>query len=211
MAEAMETHRSVIDWQSQSDAGLRLRCGELTAQEIRTVRAVLNAIVETKQTMNKPQDPEGLKHCPFCGLTDQDTISPDMCETPAVAMHSYPGGYRIECEGCGCKGPWHHDQQAALDAWGSRHNAKSESAARHGSASWQSPETAPRDGTLILGDFGWPWPNVAVWDEYDGQWCIATLQAGPMVDGPTNSWIETDTERRDSLRRWMEMPTLLNA
>ena len=28
-----------------SDSGLRLRCGELTAQEIRTVRAVLNAIL----------------------------------------------------------------------------------------------------------------------------------------------------------------------
>ena len=79
------------------------------------------------------------------------------------------------------------------------------------SASWKSPETAPRDGTLILGDFGRPWPNPAVWDEYDGQWCIATLQASPMVDGPTNSWIETDTERGDSLRGWMEMPILPNA
>jgi hypothetical protein len=47
MAKAMETQRSVIDWQSQSDQGLRLRCGELTAQEIRTIRAILRAIVET--------------------------------------------------------------------------------------------------------------------------------------------------------------------
>ncbi len=78
------------------------------------------------------------------------------------------------------------------------------------SASWKSPETAPRDGTPILGDFGWPWPNFAVWDEYDAQWCVATLQASPMEDGPTNSWIETDTERDDSLRRWMEMPILQN-
>ncbi len=46
MAKAMETQRSVIDWQSQSDAGLRLRCGELTAQEIRTIRAVLLSILE---------------------------------------------------------------------------------------------------------------------------------------------------------------------
>jgi Lar family restriction alleviation protein len=63
-----------------------------------------------------------LKACPFCGLTDIDTISPDMGETPAVSMHSYPGGFRVECEGCGCNGPWHHDHQAALDAWDSRHN-----------------------------------------------------------------------------------------
>jgi len=40
-----ETQRRVIDWRSQSDEGLRLRCGELTAQEIRTIRAVLNAIL----------------------------------------------------------------------------------------------------------------------------------------------------------------------
>ena len=35
----------VEEWGALSDAGLRLRCGELTAQEIRTVRAVLNAIL----------------------------------------------------------------------------------------------------------------------------------------------------------------------
>ena len=32
-------------WGELSDSYLRLRCGELTAQEIRTVRAVLNAIL----------------------------------------------------------------------------------------------------------------------------------------------------------------------
>ena len=36
----------VEEWGELSDAGLRLRCGELTAQEIRTIRAVLNAILD---------------------------------------------------------------------------------------------------------------------------------------------------------------------
>jgi hypothetical protein len=45
MAESMQTQRRVIDWRSQSDEGLRLRCGELSAQEIRTIRAVLAAIL----------------------------------------------------------------------------------------------------------------------------------------------------------------------
>jgi len=45
MAESMQTQRRVIDWRNQSDEGLRLRCGELTTQEIRTIRAVLNAIL----------------------------------------------------------------------------------------------------------------------------------------------------------------------
>ena len=35
----------VEEWGELSDDGLRLRCGELTTQEIRTVRAVLNAIL----------------------------------------------------------------------------------------------------------------------------------------------------------------------
>ena len=72
--------------------------------------------------IERPLGPQLLKFCPFCGLTDIDTISPDMGETPAVSMHSYPGGFRVECEGCGCNGPWHHDHQAALDAWDYRHN-----------------------------------------------------------------------------------------
>lgn len=33
------------EWHALTDAGLRLRCGEMTAQEIRTVRAVLNAVL----------------------------------------------------------------------------------------------------------------------------------------------------------------------
>ena len=32
-------------WHAKSDAALRLACGELTAQEIRSIRAVLRAIV----------------------------------------------------------------------------------------------------------------------------------------------------------------------
>lgn len=59
-----------------------------------------------------------LQHCPFCGLTDQDIINDE--ETPAISLHTYPGGYRVECEECACNGPWHHDLQAALDGWNSR-------------------------------------------------------------------------------------------
>ena len=45
--EAARVIESLCDWAELSGSGLRLRCGELTAQEVRTVRAVLYAICGT--------------------------------------------------------------------------------------------------------------------------------------------------------------------
>lgn len=45
MAESMQTQRKLVDWSLLSDEGIRLRCGELSTLEIRTVRAVLSAIL----------------------------------------------------------------------------------------------------------------------------------------------------------------------
>ena len=48
----------VEEWCALSDAGIRLRFGELTAQEIRTVRAVLNAILDNNEVSNSdPKKP----------------------------------------------------------------------------------------------------------------------------------------------------------
>ena len=41
----MTLEETVKFWRDMSDSEMRLRCGELTAQEIRTVRAVLNNIL----------------------------------------------------------------------------------------------------------------------------------------------------------------------
>jgi hypothetical protein len=73
---------------------------------------------------------------------------------------------------------------------------------------WQSPETAPRDGTQIIGDFGWPWPLPTVWDEYDEKWAVCYLQRCPMANGRSNTYFEMDTEPDKNLRRWMPMPVL---
>lgn len=43
--EARETVARLQEWHALTAAGLRLRLGELTSQEIRTVRAVLNAVL----------------------------------------------------------------------------------------------------------------------------------------------------------------------
>ena len=66
--------------------------------------------------------------CPFCGLTDRDSVAPD-AYIPAVTSNSYPGGYRVECEGCGCNGPFHPQHAAALEAWNHRPNIKDQLAA----------------------------------------------------------------------------------
>jgi len=38
----------IREWQSMSDAEIRLRCGELTAQDIRNIKSVLEAILPTQ-------------------------------------------------------------------------------------------------------------------------------------------------------------------
>jgi len=76
---------------------------------------------------------------------------------------------------------------------------------------WSPPDTAPRNGTLILGDFGWPWPLLAVWNEYDEQWVVATLLAACLMEnGKKNSCLETDTEKVNALKRWTPLPLLPN-
>lgn len=37
----------IREWQSMSDAEMRLRCGELSAQDIRNIKAVLESILPT--------------------------------------------------------------------------------------------------------------------------------------------------------------------
>ena len=44
LARALSIRERINEWIALSDDAMRLRCGEMTAQEIRTVRAVLNAI-----------------------------------------------------------------------------------------------------------------------------------------------------------------------
>ena len=59
--------------------------------------------------------------CPFCGLTSKDTVSPDMCQVPAVALASYPfKSVRVECEGCCAKGPLMKTKKDAVKYWNTR-------------------------------------------------------------------------------------------
>jgi hypothetical protein len=47
-----------------------------------------------------------------------------MCETPAVALHSYPDSkaFRVECEACNVNGPLLTTAEQAIESWNNRPN-----------------------------------------------------------------------------------------
>lgn len=79
------------------------------------------------------------------------------------------------------------------------------------SAGWLEPETAPRDGTQILGDFGYPWTQLAAWNTNDEKWSTASMMAQDMYGGSIDIWFETEYEAVNQLKRWMRLPSLPNA
>lgn len=69
-------------------------------------------------------------------------------------------------------------------------------------------DDAPKDGTMILGDFGWPWLLPASWDADSGQWACAMWNATALheLQEITGTWWESDTEGGESLLGWMPWP-----
>jgi hypothetical protein len=73
---------------------------------------------------------------------------------------------------------------------------------------WKKPASAPRDGSLFLGDFGYPWPLPTLWNPHDEQWVCAIVQACEMENGKLDCYLEMDTESEGQLLRWCPMPEL---
>jgi len=70
---------------------------------------------------SKPKTPRELAACPFCGLTDQDSVNHDMGYVPAVSLHQWAHStFCVECEGCGCSGPLAKTGESAVEQWKAR-------------------------------------------------------------------------------------------
>lgn len=70
---------------------------------------------------------------------------------------------------------------------------------------WLDGDSAPRDGTVFLGDFGWSWAVSTVWSEVDGKWVYALPQADPTG---SDRYFENEWEESENLRRWSPIPEL---
>lgn len=74
-----------------------------------------------------------------------------------------------------------------------------------------APETAPKDGTQILADFGWPWLMPAAWCHCDERWAVATFQGSVSAEFPDrlhDLWWETDQENHKDMKGWIPFPQM---
>ena len=71
----------------------------------------------------------------------------------------------------------------------------------------RAPADAPRDGTVILGAFGWPWLLPAMWCAYSETWVTANV-VSERIHGKKSAGWENGTENHSSMTGWIPMPEL---
>ena len=69
------------------------------------------------------------------------------------------------------------------------------------------PESAPKDLTVFLGEFGWCYLLPTVWNPHDEKWVTATVQACGMDSGHDDVYFSSETERECDLKGWLPLPT----
>lgn len=83
---------------------------------------------------------------------------------------------------------------------------KAKKKAKKAEHAWQPPATAPKDGTVFLGDMGWPWVSCVMWNGRD-RWCYVIPHTAPF-NGAEDHYFEQDWEPERALKKWMPMPAL---
>jgi len=84
-----------------------------------------NPVVKDSLTPQVPQAGDSLHGivrllpCPFCGLTDKDTVCP---ESTVAAVHAqdYYAMSSVICEGCQTTGPSARSWEQAIESWNTR-------------------------------------------------------------------------------------------
>jgi len=66
---------------------------------------------------------------------------------------------------------------------------------------------APKDGSIILGAFGWPWLLPAVWCEFSQEWVTITKTSEALHQTISRGW-EMGCEKHSALLGWLPMPEL---
>jgi hypothetical protein len=67
------------------------------------------------------------------------------------------------------------------------------------------PEDAPKDGSVILGDFGWGTLLPCAWCEIEKTWMVARLRHERLPEG-TVRYFENHEEFSTFLRGWVDIP-----
>lgn len=70
---------------------------------------------------------------------------------------------------------------------------------------WNTPETAPKDGSHFLAKVGTPWVVICAWNEANEEWAYATLQCSNYLD-KNDTYFECEFCAEDELEAWMPLP-----
>ena len=73
---------------------------------------------------------------------------------------------------------------------------------------WFSPTSAPKDGTMILGDFGLHQAIPCVYDPREKEWVIVEVRGGVAPYEPLTYWLKTSSVSINRLKQWTRIPTI---
>ena len=70
-----------------------------------------------------------------------------------------------------------------------------------------TPESAPKDETF-LGNFGYPWLQMTVWNDYDKKWSVASMEINMMNGEWNDPYWTTEQENETALLGWIPLPPI---
>lgn len=68
------------------------------------------------------------------------------------------------------------------------------------------PSTAPKKGSF-LGDFGYPWLLMTMWNEPSMKWVVADPQVGIYEKECNDTYFENEMHPEKDLLGWIPVPT----